>query len=321
MLQVVPAEGAQPTLNREKWHNPLVSIIVTHYNYSEHLEGALLSIIDQTHDNWECVVVDDCSDPDHRLAAEAIIDGIGSSKIKLIALRENRGQISAFFVGLDATSAQFVSLLDPDDRYEREFLKEMVEAHLNETVYCPIACSDQMLLQGSSIISRTNHHRKIQYMQTGASGVVEISTGVTQDKSKRLFFIEPARTGWHWTSSSSMMFRRPALELMRPRKPLSYKAFADSYLAKGAHMLGGSLFLTKPLVYRGVHRANTYIDRGLFGTFQSKQKEHGAPSALADVREAIEANGAGHELKKSEKRTAWNRWRRSLRKRLAELTR
>ena len=50
------------------------------------------------------------------------------------------------------------------------------------------------------------------------------------------------------------MFRRAALNLMRPYRPLGYKIQADAYLAQGAHLLGGTLFLTKPLIYRGIHR-------------------------------------------------------------------
>src|SRR5262245_48170221 len=82
--------------DRAKWHLPLVSIVVTHFNYSDHVTDALRCILDQTHDNWECVIVDDASLPAHRHALERILEEIGSPKIRLILLTENGGQIPAF---------------------------------------------------------------------------------------------------------------------------------------------------------------------------------------------------------------------------------
>jgi hypothetical protein len=87
---------------------------------------------------------------------------------------------------------------------------------------------------------------------------------------------------------------------MRPRKTLAYKGSADSYLGQGAHVLGGTLFLTKPLVYRMVHSGNAYLHQSIFALGQymgrrEDQKVLGA-SRFADVIEAINANGGGGHL-------------------------
>jgi hypothetical protein len=45
---------------------PNVAVIITHFNYSELIEPAIDSVLEQTYENVRCVVVDDCSDPKHR---------------------------------------------------------------------------------------------------------------------------------------------------------------------------------------------------------------------------------------------------------------
>src|SRR5690349_9391665 len=140
-------------LDREAWHRPLVSIIVTHHNYSAHLEDCLRSIIDQTHENWECVVVDDNSDVGHFADARGIVASIGDERFRFLALEENVGQIPAFFAGMDATKGEFICALDPDDRYAETFLAEMVAAHLNPIRAVPLISCEQRLLRGDQLIS------------------------------------------------------------------------------------------------------------------------------------------------------------------------
>ena len=43
---------------------PLVSIITPVYNAEEFLEETILSVLDQTYENWELILIDDCSKDD-----------------------------------------------------------------------------------------------------------------------------------------------------------------------------------------------------------------------------------------------------------------
>ncbi len=190
-------------LDRSKWHRPLVSIIVTHYNYSAHLKEALLSLLDQSQDNWECVVVDDGSEQLHQSAVQAIVDDIGSAKIRALLLPENVGQTSAFFAGLDATRGAFVCLLDPDDRYAEDFLAESVAAHLNQVIFCPLVCCDQQLMQNGALISGVYSQHKSR-MIAEEHGVRKVPAAPIEE----LLYFPPTAKGWIWTASSAMMFRR-----------------------------------------------------------------------------------------------------------------
>jgi glycosyltransferase involved in cell wall biosynthesis len=303
------------TLDRAKWHRPLVSVIVTHHNYSDYVEDALLSILDQSHENWECVVVDDASTPAHLQRVREIIAEIGSPKIKLLELTENVGQILTFFRGVDATSGAFACLLDPDDRYTKTFLEETLAAHLNPSVICPMVCTDQYLLGEAGLIAGCNAQH---WQRRLPKARVDALRGMT--------FYPPSARGWHWTSTSSMMFRRSALECLRPIKRPAYKGSADSYLASGAHRLGGGLFLHASLIYRQVHGRNAWMTNGIISSFQTTKKPEAfdpGETVKNDAIEALVGNGASlPSISRPGQRSGpLARWRRSFDKRWASVQR
>jgi glycosyltransferase involved in cell wall biosynthesis len=283
--------ASKTALDRSRWHKPLVSVIVTHRNYSEHVRDALLSVLDQTHDNWECVVVDDASEPPHLAALKRVVEDIGSPRIGLVELPANVGQVPAAFAGLDNTSGEFVCILDPDDRYAETFLEEAVAGHLNETVYCPILSTGQFFVSDGSVITGTVTRHRLHFMgnERGVNVIPE------QPKALLLYY-PPGWGGWHWGSTSSIMFRRAAVELMRPSAPPKWRKELDSYLAQGAHLLGGTLCLTKPLVYRTLHADNSYLLDRIISLANIEGKFNGVDRArmrLQDALAAIKANGGG----------------------------
>jgi hypothetical protein len=307
-------------LDRASWFRPLVSIVITHFNYSTHIKDALFSILDQSHENWECVVVDDASATEHRCGVERIVSEIGSNKIRLLQLSENGGQIPAFFTGLETTTGEFVCILDPDDRYDPTFLEEMLKAHLNDTVLCPVVGCGQRPLKSGAVIGGTLMPHKLRHCSETLNGLRKISS---DDTDYLLYFPAAVQGVWGWPSTSSMMFRRSGLNFMRPYKALAYKRALDSYLAQGAHMLGGALFLTKPLVYRGVHDKNSWLSDTIFATGQilnHDRAERRYEQARVDVLAALLHNGAAKHLAKGpSKMPRSKRWRRSIEKRWRRL--
>jgi glycosyltransferase involved in cell wall biosynthesis len=308
-------------LDRSRWHRPLVSVIVTHHNYSDHVEDALLSLLDQTHENWQCVVVDDASTPEHLQRLRSIVAEIGSPKIKIRELVKNVGQTRAFFAGADMTDGEFVSLLDPDDRYAAEFLADAVAAHLNSTVMCPVLSTDQYLVKNGEVISGVNSHHRLSCARWAGKGMIVDELGAPS-----LFYVPENAAGWHWTSSSSLVFRRSALAYLTPTAEDSNEAVrnsVDSYVAQGLHRLGGTLFLAKPLVYRTLHERNDYISDQLFASGQKQANPRAVDASrlqLVRAIEAIKANGGdAYLVKLAQRRTTLARWRRSIDKRWKRL--
>lgn len=103
----------------------LVSVITPVFNCEDVIERSLLSVLEQTHTNWELILVDDNS-PD------GSVDVINKflkkdSRIKLIRLEENKGAGHARNVGLENAVGKYVAFLDADDYWHEHKLAKQVE--------------------------------------------------------------------------------------------------------------------------------------------------------------------------------------------------
>ncbi len=182
---------------------PKVAIVITHHNYSDLVAGAIDSALNQSYQDVDCIIVDDRSDLQHQRNLRAIFESRRCDRLRLVFNDANIGQIPSFYVGFDNTDADFVCLLDPDDRYLPTFVSEMIEAHLNPYVVAPMVCSEQMFSSGGRQLTGV-------FLRERLNAVV--FQGIDQEQRKRcsLLFRGCEGRGWPWTSTSSMMFRRTA---------------------------------------------------------------------------------------------------------------
>lgn len=102
---------------------PKVSVIIPTYNGKEHLGEAIQSVLDQTYQNFELLVVNDASPED---PAE-VMAKFDDPRIRYMVHERNRGVDQARSTGICSSSGQIVAFLDQDDYYHPEKL----EAHVN----------------------------------------------------------------------------------------------------------------------------------------------------------------------------------------------
>ena len=102
-------------------HAPAVSFIVPCYNLGRYLDEAIQSILAQTVQDFEILVVDDGStDADtRRLLADSTRPTWPQTRV---IRSENRGLPAAKNLGLAHTSGSYVCMLDADDRLDPAFL-------------------------------------------------------------------------------------------------------------------------------------------------------------------------------------------------------
>ncbi len=102
---------------------PLVSIIVPIYNTERYLPACLDSIIAQTHQNLEIILIDDGS-TDH---SDQIADSYAKkdSRIK-VTHQKNQGQSAARNLGLTMVKGEYVSFLDSDDEIKPTFIEKLL---------------------------------------------------------------------------------------------------------------------------------------------------------------------------------------------------
>ena len=99
---------------------PFFSVIIPVYNRADVLGRALQSVLAQSFQDFEIVVVDDGSRDDPRTVVEAI----GDPRIRYVR-QDNRGGAAARNRGFDEACGQFVALLDSDDRFLPHHLEQM----------------------------------------------------------------------------------------------------------------------------------------------------------------------------------------------------
>lgn len=91
---------------------PKVSVIVPVYNSKEYIKNTVLSILEQSFQDFEIVVVDDASTDD---TAE-VVNSIGSQKIIYIRLTQNHGGPSKpRNIGLNNAHGEYIAFCDSDD--------------------------------------------------------------------------------------------------------------------------------------------------------------------------------------------------------------
>ena len=100
---------------------PEVSVVIAAYNAERYVHEAIQSVLDQTFDNLEVVVIDDGSTDD----TLDIIRQFRSPRVRVFAM-ENAGQTTAKNRGIRESTGRFVGFCDADDRWHPEKLEKQL---------------------------------------------------------------------------------------------------------------------------------------------------------------------------------------------------
>jgi glycosyltransferase involved in cell wall biosynthesis len=99
---------------------PKISVVLTCYNLGRYLDEAVNSVLDQTFQDFEILVVDDGSTEEETRRLLADYDRPRTRVIHI----ENRGLPGARNAGIRQTSGPYVCALDADDRLERTYFEK-----------------------------------------------------------------------------------------------------------------------------------------------------------------------------------------------------
>ena len=107
----------------------LISIITPVYNAQAFVRETMISVLNQTYQNWELILVDDCSKDDSIERIRAFIQDNSAiqEKVKLIALEKNVGAAEARNIGIRTAQGRYVAFLDADDLWQPSKLSEQID--------------------------------------------------------------------------------------------------------------------------------------------------------------------------------------------------
>lgn len=103
----------------------LVSVVVASYNHAEFLEKRMESLINQTYQDMEILVIDDCSSDN---SVEVLRRYESHPKVKLVIREKNGGWVTVSNQGVAMSSGEFVIFANCDDDCEPRMIERLVEA-------------------------------------------------------------------------------------------------------------------------------------------------------------------------------------------------
>lgn len=141
--------------------NITVSVIIATYRREESLKRALESVINQTYEAIEIIVVDDNANYEWNKKVESIINELSLiHPIVYIKNEINRGSAETRNIGLKAACGAFITFLDDDDIYLPNKIKNQVEHMIENSSDYSITELDLYDENGKLIEKRTRKYIK-----------------------------------------------------------------------------------------------------------------------------------------------------------------
>ena len=117
----------------------MISIIIPNYNKSQFVAETINSVKKQTYDNWEAIIIDDCSSDNSVEIIEELISN--DNKFRLKVNFSNKGANYSRNLGIKEAKGDFIIFLDSDDILSKDCLKNRIEffresSNIDFAVFC-----------------------------------------------------------------------------------------------------------------------------------------------------------------------------------------
>lgn len=154
----------------KEMNDPLISIIMPIFNSEKWLSISIKSIINQTYNNWELVLIDDGStDSSGKICDEyALLD----NRI-IVVHKKNGGVSSARNEGLKIAKGNYITFCDSDDWLEHDYLEKFIQFYYpcNYDIYF---FGKINIINGKKIFAVTNRKNFFQSTNITESDFIEM---------------------------------------------------------------------------------------------------------------------------------------------------
>lgn len=128
---------------------PCISVVMPVYNVEAYLSAAIHSVLDQSFEDFELIVVDDGStDASLQLARQAVADDL---RVRILS-QENLGLAAARNAGARVATGRYLYFFDSDDLLQREAL-EVCVGHMERFDLDLIAFSGRAFSEAGALVS------------------------------------------------------------------------------------------------------------------------------------------------------------------------
>lgn len=223
-----------------------VSVIIPSYNHEKFLKDRLDSIINQTFQDFEIIIIDDCSTDN----SYKVLDNFVSKhpeKIKyFIQNKENSGSgYKSWKKGIELAETKYVWIAETDDYSSIYFLEEMINVLESSSDISLVFCGSNVIDENDTILSNSDKR----------TSKLNVSNGDFQDFNLNVFLGNmPFKT--FITNGSSVVFKKPS---NLPASFFDYKQMSDAFLWTFLVTSENFSFLNKKLNYFRRHSSATTV--------------------------------------------------------------
>lgn len=140
--------------------NPLVSVIIPNYNHAPYLQQRIESVLNQTYQNIEIFLLDDCSTDNSK---DIILSYKNHPKVKRVILNEiNSGStFKQWEKGFLLAKGDYIWIAESDDFCTPNFLEKLI-SHFNNSTPIAIAYTNSSLIDAHNNIIKANRKKKLK---------------------------------------------------------------------------------------------------------------------------------------------------------------
>lgn len=245
---------------------PLISFIVTSFNYENYVVKTLESIRNQSYENIEIIVVDDKSSDNSVQKIKEFGQNNPELPLKIIEHDQNKGQMATMQTGLNYAQGQFACFVDSDDILVKDYAKTLIRVHLSTSV---AFVSGQLIEIGENdeihtTYSVSSFQKEKSFEMKSLPDLLNID--LDNVDFKVLSLKDAPFGGWYWSAMSANMFRKSALDLfLQYDTPENWRICPDKFLLNFMHLIGGSAIVYAPVVGYRRHGENSGCSRLVCG--------------------------------------------------------
>jgi len=128
--------------------NPEVSVIIPTYNRAHLIKRGIQSVLNQTYQNFEIIVVDDGSTDN----TEEEVKNFNNKKIRYIRVNENKGAASARNTAIKVAQGDYIAFQDSDDEWFPNKLERQMEVFKNASPKVGVVYTGSWLVRNNKRI-------------------------------------------------------------------------------------------------------------------------------------------------------------------------
>ncbi|MGZ8553404.1 MAG: glycosyltransferase family 2 protein, partial [Chitinophagaceae bacterium] len=209
--------------------SPKISIIISTYNGAKYIAATIDSILKQTHQNWELIIIDDGSDD----KTTEVITGFKDGRIQLhVAGRIGiNGRVKN--IGLSKASGELIAFIDHDDLWAPEKLEKQA------------AVLQQYPAAGFSLTGGCNFRepgKPVEYFYKQRDGIIYDNIFIACFRSEVAGFTQ------------TLLVRRECIPVSGTFKETASFSDVDFIINLAWHFK--AVIIYEPLVYRRIHEGN-----------------------------------------------------------------